>query len=222
MRATPRLVLTLALALALPATLPMLGPSATMQQAASRSGPSSCGHHRLEVDWHDGAVERRAVVRLPPRARRGRRAGRRQTRQGRSKDLTFDIGEIPTAGARVAEDAAVTAAALVRPLGVLRRFEVGRVHDLSVPREAQRLRRQRRPVQEERDGRQPRDRREEGIPEDPAVRVLGRGVDWIALQRRPARPPAARRRGPRCGGRRAAPARAAQRALHPNGRAAPT
>ena len=40
MRATPRrLVLTLALALALPSTVPLFGPAATMQQAAQSKRP---------------------------------------------------------------------------------------------------------------------------------------------------------------------------------------
>ena len=179
MRATPRrLVLTLALALALPATLPVFGPSATMQQAASMRpielqdiiAWKTIGATAVSNDgqWF--------AYRIAPGEGDAQIVVRRT--QEREKELTFDIGEPPAA-----------AAARRRP----RRDGGGGgspaldfsddskwVAFTTYPSraEAQRLRRQRRPVQSERvtivnlaTG-EKRD-----YPRDSPLRVFGRRVD---------------------------------------------
>ena len=179
MRATPRrLVLTLALALALPSTVPMFGPAATMQQAVQSKRPielqdiinwKSIGTTAVSNDgqWFayriaPGEGDAQIVVK---RARGG------------EKELTFEVGELPTAGAAGGGRGGDAGRCRIRDARFLRRFEVRRLHDLSfTPRgAAPSSSAPSRP--EQRDDRQPGDEREARVPAHPPVRVLGRCVD---------------------------------------------
>jgi dipeptidyl aminopeptidase/acylaminoacyl peptidase len=188
MRATPRwLVLTLAL-VALPSVLPVLGPSATMQQAAPKrpielqdiiswkaigtTAVSNDGQwfaHRIAPGEGDAQI----VVK---RARSG------------EKELTFDIGELPTAapagGGRGGDGGGAGQASL--DFSEDSKFVAFTTYPSR--REAQRLRRLRRPVQS-------------GVTivslatgekrEYPRIRRFafsGEASTWIALQRQPAQP----------------------------------
>ena len=192
MRATPRLVLTLALALALPATLPMLGPSATMQQAVQSKRPIEL---QDIINWK--AIGTTAVsndgqwfaYRIAPGEGDAQIVVRR-TRSG-EKDLTFEVGEIPTAGAaggggRGGDGGGAGSASL--DFSEDSKFVAFTTYPSR--REAQRLRRLRRPVQspivsnvtivnlatgEKRE--YPRIRR---------FAFSGEASTWIALQRQPA------------------------------------
>ena len=209
MRAIPRrLVLTLALALALPSALPMLGPAATMQQAVQSKRPielqdiinwKSIGTTAVSNDgqWFayriaPGEGDAQIVV--------------KRTRTG-EKELTFDAGEIPTAGAaggggRGGDAGGAGSAAL--DFSEDSKFVAFTTYPSR--REAQRLRRLRRPVQssvtivnlatgEKRE--YPRIRR---------FAFSGDAARWIALQRQPAQAAGCGRcgRGPAGGGRRCA------------------
>src|SRR5687768_10323295 len=101
MRATPRrLILTLALALALPSTLPGFGPAATMQQAAPPRRPIEL---QAIINWK--AIGTTAVstdgqwfaYRLAPGEGDAQIVVKRA--RGGDKELTFAIGEVPAAGA---------------------------------------------------------------------------------------------------------------------------
>ena len=134
MRSTPRrLVLTLALALALPSLLPVLGPSATMQQAAQKRpielqdiiNWKSIGTTAVSNDgqWFayriaPGEGDAQVVVK---RARGG------------DKELTFDIGETATGRRRRWGPRRRRRRRRISVARFLRRLEVGRVYDLSVP-----------------------------------------------------------------------------------------
>ena len=155
--------------------------------AAAETPDRAAGHHRLEVDRRDRAVERRPVVRVSPRAGRRGRAGRREARHSRrQRSSTFDIGEIPTAGAGAAAAAATPAARAASALEFSEDSKWVAFTTYPTRREAQRLRRQRRPVQS-------------GVTivnlatgekrEYPRIRRFafsGDASTWIALQRQPA------------------------------------
>ena len=186
------MVLTLALALALPATLPMLGPSATMQQAVQSKRPIEL---QDIINWK--AIGTTAVsndgqwfaYRIAPGEGDAQIVVRR-TRSG-EKDLTFEVGEIPTAGAaggggRGGDGGGAGSASL--DFSEDSKFVAFTTYPSR--REAQRLRRLRRPVQspivsnvtivnlatgEKRE--YPRIRR---------FAFSGEASTWIALQRQPA------------------------------------
>ena len=150
MRATPRrLVLTLALALALPVTLPVLGPSATMQQAVQSKRPIEL---QDIINWK--AIGTTAMsndgqwfaYRIAPGEGDAQIVVRR-TKSG-EKDLTFEVGEIPTAGAaggggRGGDGGGAGSASL--DFSEDSKFVAFTTYPSR--REAQRLRRLRRPVQ---------------------------------------------------------------------------
>ena len=196
MRATPRrLVLTLALALALPSTLPVLGPSATMQQAVQSKRPIEL---QDIINWK--AIGTTAVsndgqwfaYRIAPSEGDAQIVVKRT--RGGDKELTFEVGEIPTAGAaaggRGGDGGGVGSASL--DFSEDSKFVAFTTYPAR--REAQRLRRLRRPGAEPRieqcDDRQSLDGREARVSAHPPVRVLWRCVDVDC-------PPAAGRSG--CG-----------------------
>jgi hypothetical protein len=181
------LVLTLALALALPSTLPLLGPPATMQQAAQPKRPielqdiinwKAIGTTALSNDgqWFayrvvPGEGDAQIIVK---RARGG------------EKELTFDVGEIPTAGAGAGGRGGDTGGGGSASLDFSEDSKFVAFTTYPSRRETQRLRRQRRPVQssvtivnlttgEKRE--YPRVRR---------FAFSGDASTWIALQRQPA------------------------------------
>ena len=188
MRATPRrLVLTLALALALPSTVPMFGPAATMQQAVQSKRPielqdiinwKSIGTTAVSNDgqWFayriaPGEGDAQIVVK---RARGG------------EKELTFEAGELPTAGAAGGGRGGDAGGAGSAALDFSEDSKFVAFTTYPSRREAQRLRRLRRPVQssvtivnlatgEKRE--YPRIRR---------FAFSGDASTWIALQRQPA------------------------------------
>ena len=149
MRATPRrLVLTLALALALPSTVPMFGPAATMQQAVQSKRPielqdiinwKSIGTTAVSNDgqWFayriaPGEGDASIVVK---RARGG------------EKELTFEAGELPTAGAAGGGRGGDAGGAGSAALDFSEDSKFVAFTTYPSRREAQRLRRLRRPVQ---------------------------------------------------------------------------
>ena len=189
MRATPRrLALVLALALvALPSTVPLLGPAATMQLASQQKRPIEL---QDIIDWK--AIGATAVsndgqwfaYRIAPGEGDAQIVVKR-TRSG-DKELTFDVGEIPTAGAAGGGRGGDAGGAGSASLDFSEDSKFVAFTTYPSRREAQRLRRMRRPVQsgviivhlatgEKRE--YPRIRR---------FAFSGDASTWIALQRQPA------------------------------------
>ena len=191
MRATPRrLVLTFAL-LIVPSLLPLAGPSATMQQAAKRPielqdiinwktiGTTVASNDGQWFAYRIAPGEGDAQVVV-------KRSNVGEKERGGDKDLTFDVGEIPTAvagGGGRGGDAAGSGSASI-DFSEDSKFVAFTTYPSR--REAQRLRRTRRPVQssvtivnlatgEKRE--YPRIRR---------FAFSGDASTWIALHRQPA------------------------------------
>ena len=188
MRATPRrLILTLALALALPSALPGLGPTATMQQAAAQKRPIEL---QDIINWK--AIGTTAVsndgqwfaYRLTPGEGDAQIVVKRA--RGGDKELKFEIGELPVAGAAGGGGRGGDAGAGSASLDFSEDSKFVAFTTYPSRRESQRLRRLRRPVQtgvtivnlatsEKRE--YPRIRR---------FAFSGDASTWIALQRHPA------------------------------------
>jgi dipeptidyl aminopeptidase/acylaminoacyl peptidase len=149
MRATPRrLVLVLALGLVAPSTLPIFGPSATMQSPVQQKRPIEL---QDIIDWK--AIGTTAVsndgqwfaYRIAPGEGDAQIIVKR-TRAG-DKELTFDVGEIPQAGAGREGRGGDASGAGSPSLDFSEDSKFVAFTTYPSRREAQRLRRQRRPVQ---------------------------------------------------------------------------
>ena len=191
MRATPRrLVLTFAL-LIVPSLVPLAGPSATMQQAAKRAielqdiiNWKTIGTTVVSNDgqWFayriaPGEGDAQVVV---------KRSSVGETERGGDRDLTFDVGEMPTAAAGGGGRGGDAAGGGSASLDFSEDSKFVAFTTYPSRREAQRLRRTRRPVQssvtivnlatgEKRE--YPRIRR---------FAFSGDASTWIALHRQPA------------------------------------
>ena len=183
-----RLVLILALALvALPSAFPLFGPAATMQQAVQSKRPIEL---QDIIDWK--AIGTTAVsndgqwfaYRIAPGEGDAQIAVKRT--RGGDKDLTFDVGEIPTAGAGGGGRGGDAGDAGSASLDFSEDSKFVAFTTYPSRRESQRLRRLRRPVQS-------------GVTivnlatgekrEYPRIRRFafsGDASTWIALQRQPA------------------------------------
>ncbi len=214
MRSIPRrLVLTIALGLALPSLLPVLGPSATMQQAAQK--------RPIElqdiINWkvigttvvsNDGQW---FAYRISPGEGDAQVVVKRA--RGGDKELKFDVGELPQPGAGGGGRGGDPGAGATASLDFSEDSKWVALTTYPSRREAQRLRRLRRPVQS-------------GVTivnlatsekrEYPRIRRFafsGDASTWIALQRQPAQAAgaagAAEGRGAGAGGGAPAPGGAA-------------
>ena len=193
----------LLLAVAVLVIAPLFGPPLSMQQAPKRPVEVEDVVAWKTLGTH-GAVEQRPVVRLSPRAAGGGRRGRRQARCTADKTMRFPSAKLPAGGA----GGWPGRRGRRRRLGarVFRRWEVGRVHVLSDARGGAAAEAAAPADPVERDGGEPRDRREEGISRrSGALRSRVNRRRWIALQRYGADAPRAaarRRRGRRAWTRR--------------------